>query len=161
MFLTSLKIAPNHAARTGYRRLSTLDRDCAANTCHDIEWENRRRDGCASSSLSYGAAMLSSTFMKITSSHAAITHLRISKLIAESEGNGLKPGTGEERATRFSFSFLFETGRPRGPAFSAGGPGRSSDRNRYKKAARRLLGRAAGVLIDARAHLCAGMLGGA
>src|SRR5882724_9746495 len=37
------------------RNWSALDRDCAANTCHDIEWDDRRWNGCASSSLSYGA----------------------------------------------------------------------------------------------------------
>src|SRR5712692_1062071 len=35
---------------------SALDRDCAANTCHDIEWDDRRWNGCASSSPSYNAA---------------------------------------------------------------------------------------------------------
>jgi hypothetical protein len=38
------------------RNWSALDRDCAANTCHDIEWDDRRWNGCASSSLSCGAA---------------------------------------------------------------------------------------------------------
>src|SRR5437879_13912298 len=38
------------------RTWSALDRDCAANTCHYIEWDDRRWNGCASSSLSYGAA---------------------------------------------------------------------------------------------------------
>src|SRR5258707_2878875 len=38
------------------RNWSALDRDCAANTCHDIEWDDRRWNSCASSSLSYGAA---------------------------------------------------------------------------------------------------------
>src|SRR6266849_4012169 len=38
------------------RTWSVLDRDCAANICHDIEWDDRRWNGCASSSLSYGAA---------------------------------------------------------------------------------------------------------
>jgi hypothetical protein len=99
--------------------------------------------------------------MKITSSHTAIPHLRISKLIAESEGNEPNVLTGQGTAIKFSFSFLFDPGRPRGPAFSAGGPGRSSDRNRFKKAARRLLRRAAGILIDAKAHFCAGMPSGA
>src|SRR6266481_6053359 len=37
------------------RNWSALDRDCAANTCNDIEWDDRRWNGCASSSLSYGA----------------------------------------------------------------------------------------------------------
>src|SRR6266850_10412 len=37
------------------RTRSALDRDCAANNCHDIEWDDRRWNGCASSSLSYGA----------------------------------------------------------------------------------------------------------
>src|SRR5258705_9386197 len=38
------------------RYWSALDRDCAANTCHDIEWDDRRWNGCASSSPSYSAA---------------------------------------------------------------------------------------------------------
>src|SRR3981189_35266 len=38
------------------RNWSALDRDCAANTCHDIEWDDRHWNGCASSSPSYGAA---------------------------------------------------------------------------------------------------------
>jgi hypothetical protein len=38
------------------RTRSALDRDCAANTCHDIEWDDRRWNGCAASSPSYGAA---------------------------------------------------------------------------------------------------------
>src|SRR6266700_7162875 len=38
------------------RNWSALDRDCAGNTCHDIEWDDRRWNGCASSSPSYGAA---------------------------------------------------------------------------------------------------------
>src|SRR6202047_3336141 len=38
------------------RNWSALDRNCAANTCHDIEWDDRRWNGCASSSLSYGVA---------------------------------------------------------------------------------------------------------
>src|SRR6266850_5277226 len=38
------------------RNRSALDRDCAANACHDIEWDDRRWNGCASSSPSYGAA---------------------------------------------------------------------------------------------------------
>jgi hypothetical protein len=66
-------------------------------------------------------------------SHAAITHLRISKLIAESEGNERNVSTEQGTAIKFSFSFLFETVRPRGPAFAAGGPGRSSNSNRIKK----------------------------
>jgi hypothetical protein len=36
------------------RNWSALDRDCAASTCQDIEWDDRRWNGCASSSLSYG-----------------------------------------------------------------------------------------------------------
>src|ERR1700692_4114902 len=40
------------------RNWSTLDRDCAANTCHDIEGDDRRWNGCASSLLSYSAAHL-------------------------------------------------------------------------------------------------------
>src|SRR5712671_5666017 len=38
------------------RNWSALDRDCAANTCHNIERDDRRWNGCASRSLSYGAA---------------------------------------------------------------------------------------------------------
>src|SRR5260370_5529803 len=38
------------------RNWSALDRACDANPCHDIEWDDRRWNGCASSSLSYGAA---------------------------------------------------------------------------------------------------------
>src|SRR6266550_122665 len=38
------------------RNWSAIDRDCAANTCHDIEWDDRRWNGCAYSSLSYGTA---------------------------------------------------------------------------------------------------------
>src|SRR4030088_2845176 len=37
------------------RNWSALDPDCAGNTCHDIEWDDRRWNGCASSSPSYGA----------------------------------------------------------------------------------------------------------
>src|SRR6202035_2463354 len=37
------------------RNWSALDRNCAANNCHDIEWDDRRWNGCASSSLSSGA----------------------------------------------------------------------------------------------------------
>src|SRR3984893_13114116 len=38
------------------RNWSALDRDCAANTCHDIEWDDRRWNGCAASSLLYSTA---------------------------------------------------------------------------------------------------------
>src|SRR6478736_8632543 len=38
------------------RNWSALDRHCAANSRHDIEWYDRRWNECASSSLSYGAA---------------------------------------------------------------------------------------------------------
>src|ERR1700688_2793142 len=38
------------------RNWSALDRDCAANACHDIEWDDRRWKGCAFSSPSSGAA---------------------------------------------------------------------------------------------------------
>src|SRR5258706_14953089 len=38
------------------RYWSALDRDCAANTCHDIECECRRWNVRAFSSLSYGVA---------------------------------------------------------------------------------------------------------
>src|SRR5712671_6034879 len=37
------------------RTRSALDRDCAANTCHDIGWDDRRWNGCAPSSPSHGA----------------------------------------------------------------------------------------------------------
>src|SRR3954465_15105782 len=37
------------------RTRSALARDRAANTCHDIEWDDRRWNGCASSS--YGARL--------------------------------------------------------------------------------------------------------
>jgi len=32
------------------RYWSVLDRDCAANACHDIEWDDHRWNGCAASS---------------------------------------------------------------------------------------------------------------
>src|SRR5260370_11559180 len=35
------------------RNWSALDRNCAANACHAIGWDDRRWNGCASSSLSY------------------------------------------------------------------------------------------------------------
>src|ERR1700686_2447018 len=38
------------------RNWSAPDRDCAADACHDIEWDDRRWNGCAPSSLSYGVA---------------------------------------------------------------------------------------------------------
>src|SRR5216684_1494694 len=38
------------------RNWSALDRDCAGNTCHDIERDDRRWNGCASSSLSRSTA---------------------------------------------------------------------------------------------------------
>src|ERR1700736_3728079 len=38
------------------RNWSALDRDCAAHTCHDIEWECRRWNVRAFSLPSYGAA---------------------------------------------------------------------------------------------------------
>jgi hypothetical protein len=37
------------------RNWSALDRDCAASTCQDIEWDDRRWNGCAASSLLYDA----------------------------------------------------------------------------------------------------------
>src|ERR1700675_214997 len=37
------------------RTRSALDRDCAANACLDIGWDDRRWNGCASSSVSYCA----------------------------------------------------------------------------------------------------------
>src|SRR5260370_6531211 len=41
------------------RNWSALDRDCAAKTCHDIEWDDRRWNGCAFLALSYGARFVS------------------------------------------------------------------------------------------------------
>src|SRR6266567_6964058 len=38
------------------RNWSALDRDCAANICHDIGWDDRRWNGYASSSPSCGTA---------------------------------------------------------------------------------------------------------
>src|ERR1700686_2951008 len=37
------------------RTRSALDHECAGNTCHDIEWDDHRWNGCAFSSPSYGA----------------------------------------------------------------------------------------------------------
>src|SRR5712664_3843327 len=54
LFLTASDIWHLYDDLTGTR--SALDRDCAANSCHDIEWDDRRWNGCASSSLSYGPA---------------------------------------------------------------------------------------------------------
>src|SRR6202795_2806569 len=48
------------------RTRSALDRDCAANTCHDIEWDDRRWNGCASSSLSYGARFVPAAHLHIS-----------------------------------------------------------------------------------------------
>src|ERR1700737_1711401 len=59
---------------------------------------------------------------EITSGHAAITHLRISKLIAESESNEPNVSARQRRAIKFAFRFLIDPGLPCGPAFSAGGP---------------------------------------
>jgi hypothetical protein len=53
-FLTASDMWHLYGALT--RTWSVLDRDCAANTCHDIEWDDRRWNGCASSSQSYSAA---------------------------------------------------------------------------------------------------------
>src|SRR3979411_2068168 len=36
------------------RNWSAHDRDCAANACHDIEWDDRRWNGCAFSSVARG-----------------------------------------------------------------------------------------------------------
>src|SRR6478609_6648282 len=41
------------------RNWSALDRDCAANTCHDIEWDDHRWNGCASSVVQRGSSPLS------------------------------------------------------------------------------------------------------
>jgi hypothetical protein len=38
------------------RAWSAPVRDCAANIWHDIEWDDRRWNGCAYSPLSYGGA---------------------------------------------------------------------------------------------------------
>src|SRR6267154_4283253 len=38
------------------RTRSAHDRDCAAITCHDIEWDDHRWNGCAFSSRACGAA---------------------------------------------------------------------------------------------------------
>jgi hypothetical protein len=40
-----------HPYRDLARNWSVLDRDCAAKTRHDIEWDDHRWNGCASSSL--------------------------------------------------------------------------------------------------------------
>src|SRR5216683_7527946 len=45
------------------RNWSALDRDCAANTCHDIEWDDRRWNGCASSSLTHCARSVSAAHL--------------------------------------------------------------------------------------------------
>jgi hypothetical protein len=50
--------------------------------------------------------------MKITSSHAAITHLRISKLTAENEGNEPNVSTGQGRAIKFSLRFFIRSRPP-------------------------------------------------
>jgi hypothetical protein len=36
--------------------LLSFDHDCAANTCHHIEWDDRHWNDCASLSLSYSSA---------------------------------------------------------------------------------------------------------
>src|ERR1700676_699096 len=45
------------------RNRSALDRDCVANTCHDIEWDDRHWNGCASSSLTYSARFVSAAHL--------------------------------------------------------------------------------------------------
>src|SRR6202790_688612 len=45
------------------RNWSAIDRDYAANTCHDIEWDDRRWNGCASSSLTYGVRFVSAAHL--------------------------------------------------------------------------------------------------
>jgi hypothetical protein len=50
--------------------------------------------------------------MKITSSHAAITHLRISKLTAENEGNEPNVSTGQGQAIKFSLRFFIRSRPP-------------------------------------------------
>src|SRR5216684_7338082 len=47
------------------RNWSALDRDCAANTCRDIEWDDRRWNGCASPSLTYGDRFLSAPHLNL------------------------------------------------------------------------------------------------
>ena len=45
------------------RTRSALDHDCAANICHDIEWDDRRWNGCASSSLTHCARSVSAAHL--------------------------------------------------------------------------------------------------
>src|ERR1700722_10103488 len=46
LFLTASDMWHPYGELTQY--WSALDRDCAANACHGIEWDDRRWDGCAS-----------------------------------------------------------------------------------------------------------------
>src|ERR1700722_6725088 len=57
---------------------SALDPDCAENTCHDIEWDDRRWNGCAFSSPSYGVAY------RALRSVALLTPLRTLDVLAAS-----------------------------------------------------------------------------
>src|SRR6266478_2221046 len=45
------------------RTRSALDHDCAANICHDIEWDDRRWNGCAFSSLTHCARSVSAAHL--------------------------------------------------------------------------------------------------
>src|SRR5580693_1306747 len=56
------------------RYWSVLDRDCAANACHDIEWDDHRWNGCAASSRSYGRfVLLIETLMVFVRNRPAIS----------------------------------------------------------------------------------------
>jgi hypothetical protein len=46
------------------RNWSALDRDCAASTCQDIEWDDHRWNGCATSSLSQDGGFPASAFLR-------------------------------------------------------------------------------------------------
>src|ERR1700748_3265545 len=52
------------------RAWSAPVRDCAANICHDIEWDDRRWNGCAYSPLSYGGAESPAGAQYTTALHA-------------------------------------------------------------------------------------------
>src|ERR1700730_5093260 len=52
-----------HLSRDVTRTRSALDRECVANTCHDIEWDDRGWNGCASSSLSCSAGFVSAAHL--------------------------------------------------------------------------------------------------
>jgi hypothetical protein len=81
------------------RNWSALDRDCAANTCHDIEWDDRRWNGCASSSLSYGAAHPLPRLSKI--GVEAHRFMQVSSANREIDAHHVSP---EEAGTIFSLA---------------------------------------------------------